>query len=257
MKRIRALRREPALRRSEGILVAEGIHLAEEALNSGADLELAVVSEQLEQRPGGPDLLGALADRGVPVHQTTRRHLDAAQDARSPQPILTLVRWRPRELDDLIQAAGDEALLVVIEGIQDPGNLGSIVRSADAAGVSGLVVGGDSADPTHPRSVRATAGSLFRMPLAQVEPLEALTSLRDRGYRSLGSAPSAAERYDKANWSGPLALVLGREGSGLSPETLEAVDGTVGIPMRAGVDSLSVGAAAAVLLFAAARRREP
>jgi TrmH family RNA methyltransferase len=256
LKRLRALRRDPALRRAEGVVVAEGLHLVEEALASGADLEFVVSSAPLEQRPGGPELLESLRHRGVPLHETDPPHLDSVQDARSPQPVLALVRWRPLALDGLLGTLPAASLVVVVEGVQHPGNLGSILRSADAAGAAALICGGDGADPSHPRAVRATAGSIFRLPVAVADPVAALGDLRHLGYRAVGSAPGAETRYDRAEWNGPLALALGREGRGLSTELLDAVDERVAIPMRTGVESLSVGAAAAVLLFAAARGRE-
>lgn len=255
LRRLRALRRDAALRRSERLLVAEGLHLVGEALASGAEVQLAVVSPALGDRSEGRELLAALHSRAVPVHETAPRWLDALQDARSAQPILALVRWGPLSAEALLDTLNGNPLVIVAYGVQDPGNLGSIVRTADAAGAAALLTCGASADLTHPRTVRATAGSVFQLPLAHAEHSVLLRALRERGLRLLGSAPRAPLSHDQADWTGGVALFLGSEGAGLPPEILEAVDQTVGVPLRPGVESLSVGAAAAVLLFAAARQR--
>jgi TrmH family RNA methyltransferase len=148
------------------------------------------------------------------------------------------------------------ALVAVAVGVQDPGNLGSILRSADGAGATGFVTVGSSADLFHPRAVRASMGAIFRLPSAQeseAEPL--LAHLRRLGIATLAAHPSSELLYDLCDLRGPVALFFGGEGSGLHADLSRRLDGAVRIPMRRGVESLSVGAAAAVLLFEAARQR--
>jgi len=255
IRRLRALRRDAALRRSEQVLVAEGLHLAREAFAAGAAVERLVIAPSLEGKEEGRLLLDAARQRGVPVERVAERLMESLQDARSPQPVLSLVSWRRPTAEELLRAAGPDALVVVAHGVQDPGNLGSLLRTADAAGAAAFLVAGPAADLSHPRAVRATMGSLFRLPAAAAEAPEILRALRARGFRTIGTSPSATTTYDAEPWTGPSALFLGGEGAGLPPELLQELDATVSIPMRAGVESLSVGAAAAVLLFEAARRR--
>ena len=254
VRRLRALRRDGALRREEGVFVAEGMHLAQEALRANASVELVVVSDSLREHPEVHELLQALSEAAVPCHDVAPAVMDSLQDARSPQPILLVTRRRPLSIADCLDGARSAPLVVVAHGIQDPGNLGAIVRSADAAGATGLVaVGG--ADLHHPRSVRATMGSIFRLPAVAAGWPELREQLRERKLTTLAASPAGGRSLYEQDLRLPTALVLGGEGGGLPPELEESLDGKVHVPMRDGVESLSVGAAAAVLLFEAARQR--
>ena len=254
-RRLRALRRDSALRRAEGVFVAEGLHLAEEAFSAGASIELAVVTPRLDATAEGRAIRRRLAAGGVEIHAATEATLEALQDARSPQPILLLARGAARPLGEVVADRGGLPLLVVADGIQDPGNLGGIVRTADAAGATGLVATAAGADLFHPRAVRATMGSIFRLPLAATPYGEATEQARRTGLVVVGAVPRDGTPYDRFDWRRPVALVLGGEGAGLPASAQEGLEERVTVPLRTGVESLSVGAAAAVLLFEAARSR--
>ena len=255
MRRIRTLRRDPSLRRSERVFLAEGIHLAKEALASGVPIETFVVSPRLETTQEGRELLEAIRRRDLPIAETSDATLRTVQDARSPQPVVCLVRRQDLSAGELERAVDEATLIVVLEGIQDPGNLGSILRSADGAGANLCFVCGRSVDPYHPRAVRSTMGSLFRVPVVE----ERLDSVVDRLRRStvklVGADARGGAEYDRAELAGPLAFIFGSEGAGLAPEVRDRLDLVLRIPLREGVESLSVGAAAAVMLFEAARQR--
>jgi TrmH family RNA methyltransferase len=255
IRKLRELRRDGKQRRDTGLYLAEGRHLAAEALRSRAPVELFLVSPALREDAKGRSLLQAIAGSGHPLHETSDSVLDSLQDARSAQPVLALVGFRERQPEDLLQALGDRPLIAVAHGIQDPGNLGSIMRSADAAGADALVQTGESADLYHPRTVRATMGSIFRMPATAASPDRLLKMLSNLKIATLAADASASSAYHDVDMSRPTALFFGRESDGLPESLVAALDGTVSIPMRNGVESLSVGAAAAVLLFEAARQR--
>jgi TrmH family RNA methyltransferase len=255
IRRLRALRHDPALRREQGVFLAEGVHLAQEALRSAADIELVVFSKRLSERDEGRALLRAVAQRRLSCAEADVALLDSIQDARSPQPILMLVRrpaWPP---DAGLGAPGPTPLAVVAVGIQDPGNLGSVLRTADAAGATACFVAEGSADPFHPRAVRATMGSIFRMPVCVDSRPGLVERLRARGLRLIGTDTMHGVAYHRCDLAGPAAVFFGAEGAGLSPSVRSELDECIQIPMRDGVDSLSVGAAAAVVLFEAARQR--
>ncbi len=257
VRRTRILRRDGGERDRQGVLLAEGIHLAEAALSSGADIECAIVSPRLASLRDGAELLRRLDAAAGAVYEAGDRLLDSLQDARSPEPVLLLVRRRRLDPGELLDRVGGVPWMVVAFGVQDPGNLGALVRTADACGASGLIAAGGAADLHHPRAVRATAGSIFRLPVSRSDAEPLLEQLRARGYRQVAADPAAGTDYDGFDWSGPLALWLGSEGSGLPREIASALDATVTIPMRSGVESLSVGAAAAVLLYEARKARIP
>jgi TrmH family RNA methyltransferase len=256
IRRLRALRRDPARRRQESTLLAEGVHLARAALDSAVEVELVVIAPRLSATPEGRDLLRAIEQRRLDCAQVDAAVLDSLQDARSPQPILTLAR-RPEWPEDAgFSSGGPVPLIVVAAGIQDPGNLGGLVRTADAAGATACFVTAGSTDPFHPRAVRATMGAIFRLPVRAWPEGELLGRLRERGLCRIGAQPAEGVTYDRCDFARPVAVIFGGEGAGLSPPLRSGLDESVHVPMRRGVDSLSVGAAAAIILFEAARQRE-
>ncbi len=256
-RRLRALRGDAALRESEKVFVAEGLHLAIDALAAGALIEAAVVSPRLSESDNGRNLERLLRKNLVEVHVSSDATLDALQDARSPQPVVLIVRRTPPALSAVIAGRGDMPLVVVACGVQEPGNLGALWRTADAAGASGFVATEGSVHLTHPRTVRASMGAIFRLPAVTASMDAVLEELERRNLTVVGANARAAAAYDDVDWTGPLALLFGGEGSGLPPAAEEALDLRVAIPMAPGVESLSVNAAAAVLLFEAARKRRP
>lgn len=254
-RRLRALRDDPAMRASSGVFVAEGIHLAADALAAGAAIEAAVVSARLADTAEGRALAAGLRAAAVPVHETTDAVLDQIQDARSPQPVVVLVKREAVTLTEALAATAGVPLVVVACGVQDPGNLGALWRTANAAGATALVATPGSASLTHPRTVRASMGAIYRMTAVEAGIGEALEKFKSSRFKVYGAEARGAVAYEDADWNVPLALFLGGEGAGLPDEVASGLDARVGIPMAPGVESLSVNAAAAVLLFAAARAR--
>jgi TrmH family RNA methyltransferase len=192
---------------------------------------------------------------GVAVHEATDATLDALQDARSPQPIVLLVKRSDVGIETVFERSRGIPLVVVACGMQDPGNLGSVLRTAEAAGATGFAATPGGAELTHPRAVRATMGSIFRLPAAEADAEAVVALARRNGVTLVGAAARHGTPYDALDWTRPCALLLGSEGAGLPPEIAARLDAHVTVPMRDPVESLSVGAAAAVLLFEAARRR--
>lgn len=244
VRRLRALRRDAALRREEGVLVAEGIHLAEEALRAGVAIETALVAPRLHEA----GLRQALRQRAERFAEAPDDLLDALQDARSPQPVLLVIR------EPNLPTRAGVPLVVVAAGLQDPGNLGTLVRSADAAGATELLAC-DGVDLHHPRAVRGSQGGIFRLRCTRAPLLEALAALEARGILRVGAASAGGQDYAAFDWRRPLAIVLGGEGAGLGALPPASLDARVSVPMHDGVESLSVAAAGAVLLFEAARKR--
>ena len=147
-------------------------------------------------------------------------------------------------------------MVLVLAGLQDPGNLGAVLRIAGATSVSGEICCSGTVDPFNPKVVRASAGALFRVPLVtDVMPAEALGSLAALGYRCWATVPQGGTDYAVANLDGPTAFVLGNEGAGLPDEVVAGLDGSITIPMADGTESLNVAMTAAVLCFDAVRRR--
>ena len=251
--RVRALRRDPAQRAKESVLLAEGVHLAQEALSSGTAIETVIVSPRLTHNSEGRALLQTIERRGLNCLHTSDAVLESLQDARSPQPILMVLRRPQWTLDDVLGSS--KPLVTVAYGLQDPGNLGSLVRTAEAAGSTGCLLCGSCVDPFHPRTVRASAGSMLRLPVVELEMEALLTRLAAAQVRIFATDASKGTLFHRCDFSGPSAILFGGEGGGLPPEIVGLAKQTVRIQLQAGVESLSVSAAAAVVLFEAARQR--
>lgn len=189
-------------------------------------------------------------ERGVRVYELGTGVMARVADTVTPQPILGVFPMLDRGLE--VAAEGD--LVVVMVDVRDPGNAGTVLRTADAAGAAAVVCCGGTVDPYNPKTVRSSAGSLFHVPLVVAgDPVAALGSLQELGYRRLGTVVRGGEDYATVDWRVPSAVVLGNEATGLPPGL--PLDAEVGVPMVGRAESLNVGMACAVLCFEALRQR--
>jgi TrmH family RNA methyltransferase len=250
VRRLRSLIRDPRVRRAEGVFVIEGPRLLGEALDRGTELEACYLAPRAE-RGFGP-LVERLHTAGVRMESLKEGVLERIGDTVTPQPILAVARKPPAELEDL---AGALPVVVAVE-VQDPGNAGTIVRSAGAAGCAGVVFCGNSVDPFAPKVVRSTAGAILGVPIVEADdPVKVLDALGAQGRRRLSTVATGGEPYDRADLASPVALVVGNEARGLPPSVDRVVDAAVSIPLEAAAESLNVAMAATVLLFEASRQR--
>ena len=227
----------------------EGPHLVAAAVAAEVPLEGVYVAPGAESA-----VVESARATGVPVHGLAPGVLERVADAVSPQPVLAVAPLPAPALEELRSAT----LVVVCVGLQDPGNLGTVVRSASAAGASGVICCDGTVDPFSPKCVRASAGALFHVRLVAGRPaVEVLDELGSWEVRRLGARTRGGVAHHRADLRSPIAFVLGNESHGLASEVEDLLDGFVTIPMAAGVESLNVAAAASVLCFEAARQREP
>jgi TrmH family RNA methyltransferase len=262
MQTLRRLLRRRSARSEAGRYVIEGPRLVIEALDAGVAVEAVYVPADAADAEGDGGDLAALAarcrDAGLRPRAVAAGVIDQVATTQTPQPALAIAVTARHELGDLLVAP--EPLVVMLCDVTDPGNAGTLVRVAEAAGASGVVVCGRGAvDMTNPKVVRAAAGSSFRLPVVvDIEPADVLAALRAAGVRCVATAMSGRDDYDRVDLRGSVALVLGNEAHGLGDDVISAVDAVVRIPMRGGVESLNVATAGAVVAFEAARqRREP
>jgi len=251
--RLKELRRALTFpRRSDsGLAGVEGPHLIAEALRSGLHIASVFAAEGAER------LLAELElPDEVEVLRMPKELLDSALTTETPQPVAALVEppeWTWAKL------VGDgkkaPALIVVLSGLQDPGNLGTIVRSAEAFGANGVLCLSGTVSAWNPKAVRASAGSLFRVPVLTASEAEAVAQLRGAGVRLYVTAANGSEPADLANLAEPVALVIGNEGSGVSPELATCADGAIAIPCPGPVESLNAAVATSILLYEASRQR--
>lgn len=236
--------------------VVEGIRALEEGACAPERLELVVASPRAGHTDRGRALLERLTAAGLDVREATEEVLDACGGTRASQGVAALARRREIPFRDLVATAPTGAPFVVAAvGVGDPGNVGTCLRTADAAGATGFATARDTVSPWNDKAVRATAGSIFRLPIASGVELDALREgARSAGARLVASVSREGVPYGEADLRPPLVLLLGSEGAGVPQPLLEAADLRVTIPIRAGVESLNVAAAAAVLCFEISRQ---
>lgn len=240
---IRALHRRRH-RAETGLFLAEGVRIAEEAIDAGVVLRLAVVSSSLEDSERGRALRAGLEEVATvrTVGDVAMRRL-AATD--TPQGVLLVAETPATSLGDI--PVPDKATILVLDAVQDPGNFGTLVRTADAFGVPAAIALPGTVDPWNPKAVRAAAGSSFRIAVVQLETPTATTWLHERDFTIL-AADAAGTPIEDLSLPARVALVVGNEGAGVRAETLQVADGIVAVSMPGRAESLNVAVAAGILL---------
>jgi TrmH family RNA methyltransferase len=250
--RVKELRRAFAVAapNQQGEIAIEGVHLVEEAIRSGLRLSTVFFSESARER----------AHRLLPQLSAHTEALllpdsvfASAVPTETPQGVAALVRVKSFVLESIL--ATQPALLMITAGLQDPGNLGTIARSAEAFEVSGLLLGERTVSPWNWKTVRASAGSMFRLPMLKVELAKLLPEIKARGIRLLATSSHKGTVIADADLRGSIALVVGSEGAGVAKDVLAQADEVVIIPQSSKVESLNAGIAASIALYEAARQR--
>jgi TrmH family RNA methyltransferase len=236
----------------EGCCAIESAKIVEEAIRSNLRFQALVFSESGASPKAAEKLLAQLpAD--VESLVVPDDVFKSAVDTESPQGIAALVYPREFTVSDLTSPG---SLVVVAAGIQDPGNLGTIVRSAEAFGASGIILGEQTVSRFNAKAIRASAGSLFRLPSVASKLSDAVSELRKKGFRLVGTSSHNGVPLNEAKLSGSLALLIGSEGSGLPSRILAQMDESLTIPHSDRLESLNAGVAASILLYEAARQRQ-
>lgn len=236
--------------REPGHIFVDGLRLAEEAVKSGITIEAAFVAS------GNDDarllaLVQRLVAGGAPLYWTQKEVLDGMSDTVQSQGII-LIAKRPGHTSFPVGGS----LLLALDRLQDPGNMGTLLRTAEAAGADGVIALGGSVDVFSPKVLRSSMGSAFRLPVMTDVTAETLLQLKREHRLHLIAASGEGELdYTDYDWRQPTLLLLGNEGRGVSPDLMAACDTRLRIPMANGVESLNVAAAGAVMLFEAARQR--
>jgi len=242
----------------EDLMVAEGLRLVADVLTAGRDVVEVAWSPRLIDRPDGSALLARLRKCGATLHDCADRVLQQLSHLKTHQGVSVILRRPTYCAADLLVGGEERAanpLVVVAAGVRDPGNLGAIVRAAEAAGATG-VVALDAADPFRDKAVRGSSGSIFRMPcISQRSADETVAFAREHGLQIVVADNAASEPCWDADLLAPTLLVFGSEGGGVPEDLVRAADRRVGIPLAAPVESLNVSVAAGVVLFEARRQR--
>ena len=241
-------------RERESVFV-EGVRLCEEALRASVVFEAVLYTRSLADEERGASLLARLQDTCPDTYAVAEDVLESVSDTKTPQGVVALVR-RPQTGRERIEKAGGVPLVVVLHRANNPSNAGAVLRVAEAAGATGVVLTKGSTDPLSPKSLRGSMGSAFRLPLWTGPTLEEVLGwCAGRGIRTVTTAAAAPSLHTEIDWKTPRAVVLGPEAGGLTVEEVGAADDAVRIPMREPVESLNLATALAVVLYEAARQR--
>jgi TrmH family RNA methyltransferase len=254
IKEVRLLK-QAKHRQARGEYFIEGVRLAEEAFGSAQPVRLIVHSPRLEKITRGAGLL-SLGKEKYPSGEwfyVSDEIMDSLSDTETHQGILAVLKKREYRWEDLRKRPG---LILLLHELQDPGNLGTIFRVAEAAMASGLILTRGTLDPYNPKAVRASMGSIFRLPfLSDQDSREALETLRSLGYRVYSTSAGAGTSLWEADFSRPAAVLFGQEGAGLPPELVEQADERLTVPMNPAVNSLNVAVSVGLVVYEALRQR--
>lgn len=237
---------------ADGFIAIEGVRIIEEAIRSGLRFRAILFSASAENR--AQKLLPQIGSH-VETVILPDKLFSSVVPSEGPQGVAALVHVKERKLDEIFSRF-DVGPLVVLAGLQDPGNLGTILRSAEAFGAAGALLGAGTVSHYNPKTIRASAGSVFRLPVLHQDLASALPQLRERGVRVLATSSHKGTPLPEANLAGPLAVLLGNEGAGVPRELMSLVDETVAIPHSPQVESLNAGIAASIILYEASRQRK-
>jgi RNA methyltransferase, TrmH family len=235
------------------VMLLDGAHLVADALAANLVVTLAAVTQSSLEKTDIHELATSLSRRGADVATVTAAVMDAISPVRSPSGIVALADRPAARADDMYR--GPAPLVVVAVDVQDPGNLGAIVRVAEAAGASGVVAAGASANPFGWKALRGSMGSALRVPIGGGDPHASLDAARHHRCRVVAMVPRAGRTPFDANLIGPLAVLIGGEGAGLPADLVERADERVTIPMHSPVESLNAAVTAAIVLYEARRQR--
>ncbi|HEX3841837.1 MAG TPA: RNA methyltransferase [Acidimicrobiales bacterium] len=231
----------------------EGAELLSVAMEAGAAVESVYIAPEGRSNPAVADVVARAYEGGARIFDLAPGVIERVADTVTPQPVLAVIGFQPADLEAV---AATSLMLLVCADVRDPGNAGTVIRTADASGVDAVVCCDGTVDPTNPKTVRASAGSVFHTPIVMGgDTLEVVADLHRRGFTTVGTVVRGGTDYTGFDWRQRVAIVLGNEASGLSEAITGALDARVSIPMAGQAESLNVSASAAVLCFEALRQR--
>ena len=251
IKRIVQLRKKKKARDAEGVFLVEGIRMFREIPEKL--LQEIYISESCEEKEG-KEIRRRASACGIRPELVSDGVFSHLSDTQTPQGILCVVRQLSYSLEEVADASCPHML--VLDRLQDPGNVGTILRTAEGADVTGILLDGECADIYNPKTIRSTMGSIFRMPFYYIQDLEeGIRYLKKRGICTYAAHLEGKRAYDEEDYRKPCAFLIGNEGNGLRPEIADLADTYIRIPMAGEVESLNAAIASAVLMFEAGRQR--
>lgn len=256
MKQLSALLKKSKERREKKVFVVEGTKMVQEAPISW--LKAVYVSETYAAQVEHQTLLQHLTDKGkshgVVVEEVSDSVFKSVSDTQTPQGIMAIVQMPEYHLDDLL--ADEHTHLLILESVQDPGNLGTMVRTGEGAGITGVIMNKTTVDLFNPKTIRSTMGSIYRVPFFVTDNLmQTLNELKSKNISLYAAHLKGEMSYDEADYTGKVGFLIGNEGNGLTSEAADAADSYIKIPMEGQVESLNAAISAALLMYETNRQR--
>ena len=251
IKDIKALHQKK-YRDAQKLYFVEGIRFVNDAIDNGQSIDRAVISESLEKVNGGNTVIAKLTKICSDVFCVPDKLFKEISDTQSPQGVLAVLKKQTTELH---KALNSGKAVIVLEGLQDPGNVGTIIRTADAAGVSAVLMTKGCVDVYSPKVLRSTMGSVFHLPIVEdLENGETIQLLKNSGYKVIASHLQGQNNYYDEDLTGKSAIIVGNEANGISELTAAMSDKLVRIPMPGKAESLNASVAAAIIIYELVRQ---
>jgi len=254
------LRRARAVRdgKNDDLIFVEGLRLCEEALSSQLEIEAAIYSDQIARKDRAASLIQNLNRVAKSSAEVSEKLLASISYTKTPQGIIVLAKRPAHDEQSFAAKQPKTPLIVILHEINNPVNVGAIVRTAEAAGATGIIATAKTADPFSPKALRGAMGSAFRLPVWTGPSFnEAVAWCRSRRIQTIAADLSGSATHADIDWRKSSAIIVGQESTGLSPDEVAATDAVVWIPMLGAAESLNVAVAAGIILFEAARQRAP
>ena len=252
MKNLSALMKKSKERKEQSVFVVEGTKMVAEAPLEW--VKAVYVSETYEKGAGHLEFIQNLKRRGIVLETVADNVFKAVSDTQTPQGILAIVAMPVYSLEKLLN--GDETHLLILESIQDPGNLGTMVRTGEGAGVTGIIMNKTTVDLFNPKTIRSTMGSIYRVPFYVTDNLEeTLNLLKKTGVRLYAAHLKGSATYDEMDYKAPTGFLIGNEGNGLSDKIADMANTYIKIPMQGEVESLNAAISATILMYETNRQR--
>jgi TrmH family RNA methyltransferase len=254
------LRRARAVRdgKVDDLIFVEGLRLCEEALISKLEIEAVIYTDHIARKDRAASLIQNLNSVARGSAQVSEKLLESISYTKTPQGIVVLAARPGNDESSFAAKQSENPLLILLHEINNPVNVGAIVRTAEAAGATGVIATANTADPFSPKALRGAMGSAFRLPMWTGPSFaEAVAWCRSRKIRTIAADLTGSATHADVDWRKSSALILGQESHGLSPQEVAATDEGIRIPMQGAAESLNVAVAAGIILFEAARQRAP
>lgn len=257
IKKVQQILKKAKVRREEGVFAVEGVKMFREAPKTR--IEKVYLSESFSAKEECREILVQKGLEGAgeqKVEIVEDRVFKSLSDTVTPQGVLCLIQMQAWGLEELLESM-ENPLLMILEDLQDPGNLGTIIRTGEGAGVTGVILSKTSVDVYNPKVIRSTMGSIYRIPVLYVDSIvkEVLSMLKARDIRTYAAHLKGKDTYDRENYEKGTAFFIGNEGNGLTDELTAQADTLIRIPMEGSVESLNAAMASGILMYEASRQR--